>query len=334
MKKQTFFNMCFSALMFASFSVAAADELMVYSSKNASYLKPMLDQYSRETGTAVGYVIAPAPMLVSRLVLEGAETKADVLLASGVGNFVNTTAKRLLAPLVSRTLERNVPEHLRAKDDTWFAFSKRARTLIYHTDRVKESDLDGYAGLADAKWRGRVCLRTSQAEYTRTLISTLVAKWGEQRTTEVIKGWVANLALPPLADDDQIIAAIREGQCDVGMVNSYYYARLKREDPQTPLKLFWADQDTDGVHMNITAVGVTAHAKNRAQALDFVEWLTTKEAQVQYAKISMEYPVHPKVYPPREIAKWGRFKEDKTSLDHALRLSGTAQQILTNVGYQ
>lgn len=289
----------------------AASELVIYSSKNASYMKPLFDEYSRETGVAISFLVGPMPALISRLEIEGTGNKADIILGTGASYFWTASDKGLFAPVPSKTLERNVPEHLRSPRNDWFSFSKRARTIVYNTDKVSESELSSYADLAVSKWQGRLCLTTSSSDYTRSLIAMLIAASNVEKTQATVSGWVQNLAIPPVQDDMQIVEAISSGKCDVGIINSYYYARLKREQPDTKLRLFWADQNSAGVHMNITAAAVTANSSNKVQAIDFVEWLTTKRPQVRYANLSMEYPVNPKVYPAREVAKWGRFSEDE-----------------------
>ena len=289
----------------------AASELVIYSSKNASYMKPLFDEYSRETGVAISFLVGPMPALISRLEIEGTGNKADIILGTGASYFWTASEKGLFAPVPSKTLERNVPEHLRSPRNDWFSFSKRARTIVYNTDKVSASELSSYADLAVSKWQGRLCLTTSSSDYTRSLIAMLIAASNVEKTQATVSGWVQNLAIPPVQDDMQIVEAISSGKCDVGIINSYYYARLKREQPDTKLRLFWADQNSAGVHMNITAAAVTANSSNKVQAIDFVEWLTTKRPQVSYANLSMEYPVNPKVYPAREVAKWGRFSEDE-----------------------
>ncbi len=308
------FLTCFISLVYIFFFTTktfAASELVIYSSKNASYIKPLFDKYSRETGVAISFLVGPTPALISRLEIEGKGSNADIILGTGASYFWTASKKGLFAPVPSKTLERNVPTHLKSPNNDWFSFSKRARTIIFNTDKVSESELSSYADLAASKWRGRLCLTTSSSDYTRSLIAMLIAAGNEETTQATVSGWVKNLAIAPVQDDMQIVEAISSGKCDVGIINSYYYARLKREQPDTKLKLFWADQNSTGVHVNITAAAVSANSSNKVQAIDFVEWLTTKRPQVSYTNLSMEYPVNPKVYPAREVAKWGRFSEDE-----------------------
>lgn len=323
--------LCLAGFSLCLSSGVTAAELQVYSSKNASYVKPLFDDYSRETGVAVSYLIAPTADLISRLEIEGAASKADILLATGASLFWSASQKGLFSSVKSRTLKRNVPKHLKSASNDWFSFSKRARTLIYNADTVDADELLGYADLASDKWKGKLCLRTSKAEYTQSLVAMLIERMGEKDAKTMLQGWVSNLAIAPLADDQDIIDSIEEGKCEVGIVNSYYYARLKRAEPDTHLKLFWADQGGKGVHVNTSAVAVTAHSSNKDQAIDFLEWLSTKRTQAQYAKLSMEYPVNKKVRPAREVAEWGRFKEDNSSLENAGIYKRKAVELLKDV---
>ncbi|WP_191601943.1 extracellular solute-binding protein [Marinomonas algicola] len=306
----------FIMALFSLPQLVLAEELMVYSSRNATYIKPLFDDYSRETGVGVRYLVAPGPTLISRLSVEGEASPADLFITAGAANLWSASQKGLLSSVRSRTLDKNVPDYLKSSKGDWFAFSKRARTILYNPEKVSADELHGYADLAQSKWQGRLCLRSFKDEYSQSLVAMLINDVGTDKTEEIVNGWVSNLAMNPLDDDMKIAAAINQGLCDVGIVNSYYFARFKREQPDTKLKLFWADQDGKGVHVDITGVAVTASAKNKQAALDLLEWLTIKQTQVFFANLSMEYPANPKVYPAREVAKWGKFKEDKAPVEN------------------
>lgn len=312
----------------------AAPELLVYSTKNASYLTPLLDRYSAETGTPVGYLVEPASALIARLEAEGEQSKADLLLTTGAASLWLATQKGLTAAVDSSTLTNNVPEHLRAPDNYWFGFSKRTQTLIYNSTTLDKSELKGFTDLADPKWEGSLCLRTSQQPYTQALVAMMINRDGEQKTLATLQGWVNNLAVRPFAEDAQMFPALEQNLCDVSIVNSYYFARYKHDHPDTPLKLFWADQDSSGVHVDITGAAVTAHAPNKAGATDLLEWLTLKETQAQYAKLSLEYPVNKKVYPARQIGRRGQFIEDQHNVAASGQFREQAVVLLKQAGYR
>ena len=292
----------------------AAGDITVYSSRNASYLKPLFDEYSRETNVSVSYLVAPASALLSRLEVEGTKSKADLLFTTGVKNLIMAESKGLLSSVDSRTLIRNVPEQYRSQRNQWFGLSKRARTIVYNPEKVDEGALSSYTDLANPKWERRLCLSLLTSDYNQSLVAFLLKHSDDKTTLSHIKGWEKNLATNQLGDDIQVMEAIDKGQCDLGITNSYYFVRYKRIHPDTNLKLLWANQNTTGVYVDVTGAAITANAPNRKQAIDLLEWLTTKQIQVKYSRLSMEYPTHENVFPPREVAKWGRFKEGKLNL--------------------
>lgn len=308
--------------------------LTVYSSRNASYLKPLFDEYSRDAGVAVDYLVAAPKALIARMETEGARGTADLLWVVGAGNLGLADAKGLLQPVRSRSLGRNVPEHLRSPNGTWFALSRRARTIVYHSGRVDLTDDAGYRELADERWKGRLCLTTSGSDYTIDLVSLLLARQGREATLAMLKGWVNNLAVAPLNEDAGVINAIQRGVCDIGIINSYYFARLQHDDPDTPLRLAWPDQDGSGVSLNLSGAGVSAHAPNPGVAMDFLEWMLRKRQQSDYAAMSLEYPVNPKVYPPRLLGKWGEFKADVQPLSNAWAYRDVAITLMQLAGYR
>ncbi|MBR9866161.1 MAG: extracellular solute-binding protein [Oceanospirillales bacterium] len=231
-------------------------------------------------------------------------------------------------------MTKNAPGHLRSTDNHWFGFSKRTQTLLYNSATLNEAELKGYADLADSRWAGNLCLRTSQQPYTQSLVAMMINRDCEQKTLTTLQGWVDNLSVRPFAEDTQIFSAMEQQICDVSIVNAYYFARYKQEHPETSLKLFWADQDSSGVHVDITGAALIRHAPNREQAIDLLEWLTTRQAQVQYAGLSLGYPVNKKVYPVREIARRGSFIEDQSNVAAIGIYRKQAVALLKQAGYR
>ena len=204
----------------------AADELVVYSARNEQLIKPLFDAYTKETGTPIKFLTGSESALLEKLKTEGAATPADILITVDAGNLWLAASQGVLAKVKSKTLDANIPKHLRDPDGRWYGFSVRARTIVYNTNKVKPSDLSTYEDLADSKWKGRLCLRTSKKVYNQSLTAMLIAQHGEKKTEELVKGWVANLAVEPFSNDTKVMEAIAAGQCDVGIVNTYYYGRL------------------------------------------------------------------------------------------------------------
>ncbi|MHB8915051.1 MAG: extracellular solute-binding protein [Thiobacillus sp.] len=328
-----------AALVIAAASLPAlADEVVVYSARNEQLIKPLFDAYTRETGVDVKFITDKEGPLMARLKAEGSNTPADVLLTVDAGNLWQASEEGLLRPIKSKTLQANVPAHLRDPDNEWFGLSVRARTLIYNTSKVKPSDLSTYEDLANSKWKGRLCLRTSKKVYNQSLVAMMINEYGEEKTENIVRGWVANLATPPLADDTKAMEAVAAGQCDVTLVNTYYYGRLMEKNPSLPLGIFWPNQNLKnkaaGVHVNVSGAGVTRHAKNPAGAQKLIEWLSSDKAQNLFADVNMEYPVNPKNAPDKVVAGWGSFKQNLINVKEAGSLQVKAVKLMDRAGYK
>ena len=312
----------------------AAEALVVYSARNEQLIKPLVDAYSAATGTPIRFITDKEGPLLARLKTEGARTPADVLLTVDAGNLWQAARDGVLAKVDSNVLKANIPAHLRDPDDRWFGLSIRARTLVYNTKRVHPEQLSGYEDLAEPKWKGRLCLRTSKKVYNQSLVAMLIAHLGEDRAEKIVRGWVANLATNVFADDTKLMEAMAAGQCEVGIVNTYYYGRLKKKQPELPLALFWPNQNDRGVHVNVSGAGVTAHAKHRAAAVKFLEWLSSEKAQNLFADENLEYPANPKVKPHASVAAWGTFKQDTINVAEAGALQAKAVMLMDRAGYK
>ncbi|MEM7084401.1 MAG: extracellular solute-binding protein [Pseudomonadota bacterium] len=193
--------------------------------------------------------------------------------------------------------------------------------------------LSTYAALADEEWQGKLCLRTSKKVYNQSLVAMMIANYGEAETEKVVRGWVENLAAPVFSSDTKVIEAIAAGQCDVGIVNSYYLGRLVDKDPNYPVKIFFANQSTDGVHVNISGAGVTKSSGNVEAATRLIEWLATGDAQQQFAGVNIEYPLLPSTKVSDLVAQWGTFKPQLINVGQAGELQTAAVKLMDRVGY-
>ncbi|MDX1251312.1 MAG: Fe(3+) ABC transporter substrate-binding protein [Gammaproteobacteria bacterium] len=312
----------------------AAEELVVYSARIEKLIKPLLDTYKKETGTSIKLLTGKEGPLLERLKAEGARTPADVLITVDAGNLWQAGQSGLLAKIDSKILNDNVPAHLRDPDGQWYGVSIRARTIVYNTKKVKPADLSTYEALGEAKWKGRLCLRSSKKVYNQSLVAMMIAELGEPKTEEVVKSWVKNLATPPFSDDENLLDALAAGQCDAGIVNSYYVGRLQRSRPNTPIAVFWPNQGDRGVHVNVSGAGVTKHARHRDAAVKFVEWLSSEKAQKLFADANLEFPVNPKVKPDPLVAAWGTFKQDTINVSEAGKLQAKAVMLMDRAGYK
>lgn len=309
------------------------NSITVYSARQEHLIKPLFDRYTEETGVPIRYITDSAGALLQRLRAEAENSPADILLTVDAGNLWQAAQQQALQPTTSDTLNNNIPAHLRDPENRWFGLSVRARTIVYSTARVQPEQLSTYADLAQPQWQNRLCLRTAKKVYNQSLVAMLIVAQGEKRTEEIVRGWVNNLAAPPFADDVAVMNAITAGQCDVGIVNSYYFGRLQKDDADIPLALFWTNQKTDGVHVNISGAGITRHSNNADGARQLLEWLSAGEAQGLFAALDLEYPANPAVPAAPLVQAWGEFRPNIVNVAKAGELQATAVKLMDRAGY-
>lgn len=317
----------------------ADDGLVVYTARKEHLIKPLFDRFTADTGIPIRYVTDAAGPLLARLEAEGERSRADILMTVDAGNLWQAAASGVLQPLDSSVLRENVPASLRDSDNRWFGLTIRARTIVYSTERVAADELSSYEALAEPAWSGRLCLRTAKKVYNQSLVATLIVAHGEERTEQIVRGWVDNLAVPPFSNDNSVVEAIAAGQCDVGIVNTYYFARMQADDPELPVAIFWPNQPGDGaegrgVHVNISGAGITRASQRVDKAARLLEWLSAAEAQRQLALLNLEYPVNPVVGLPAPLQQWGDFLADDVPVAEAGRLQPAAIRLMDRAGYR
>jgi iron(III) transport system substrate-binding protein len=324
------------ALLLASLlaPLAQAAELVVYTERREPLVKPLFDRYEKQTGTRVRLLSDGAPVLIERLAAEGANTRADIFMAVDAGNLWQAAERGLLAPTRSAKLEAAIPANLRDPQGRWFALSQRARTIVHSTVRVKPAGLSTYEALAAPEWKGRLCLRSSKKVYNQSLVATMIERLGAERSEQVVRGWVANLATAPFADDTLLAKAIAAGQCDVGIINTYYLGRLQHDEPGFPVQVFWADQAGAGAHVNISGAGIVAASKNKAAAQAFLEWLASPAVQADFASINFEIPASPGVALDPVVAAWGPFRGDAVNVSVAGQRQAEAVRLMDRAGWR
>ncbi|AYC34751.1 extracellular solute-binding protein [Pseudomonas cavernae] len=328
-------NPLLAALAFslAATSVHAADEVVVYSSRIDELIKPVFDAYTAKTGVTVKFITDKEAPLMQRIKAEGENATADLLLTVDAGNLWQAEQMGILQPFTSKTIEANIPPQYRSSSGAWTGLSLRARTIVYSTERVQPQELSTYEALAGKEWEGRLCLRTSKKVYNQSLTATLIETHGAAKTETILQGWVNNLATDVFADDNAVIQAVDAGQCDVGIVNTYYYGRLHQQNPQLRAKLFWPNQQDRGVHVNLSGIGLTQYAPHPQAAQQLVEWMTGAEAQSLFAGINQEYPANPQVKPSAEVAAWGSFKADSLPVEVAGKRQAEAIKLMDRAGW-
>jgi len=312
--------------------VHAAEEVVIYSARHYGQEKAF-DAFTKKTGIQIKLLNGDTGQLFERLKAEGDKTPADVLLTVDAGNLWNAARAGLLAPVDSPELQKSIPAHLRDPQNRWFGLTMRARTIMYNTKKVNPAQLSTYEALGDPRWKGRLCLRSSGYIYNQSLLATMIKRHGEAKTEEVVRGWVANQPVI-ISGDTKILEAIAAGQCDVGITNTYYLARQLAKDPSFPVAPFFANQATTGTHVNISGAGVTAHARNRANAIKLLEFLASPEAQQMFADTSQEYPANPKAEVHPVVKAWGSFKQDDINVATAGEFQAAATRLADRVGYK
>ncbi len=310
------------------------NDLVIYSARNEHLIKPVFDAYSKETGVKIKFVTDKEGPLLQRLKAEGSSTPADILITVDAGNLWHAANENLLCPVNSHILNKNIPEHLSDPENRWFGFSLRVRTIVYNSNKVNPSELSTYEDLASNKWFKRLGMRTSKKVYNQSLVALMISEYGIEKTEKIVEGWVRNLAADVYMDDTSLLEAMAAGQCDVGIVNTYYFGRLLREKPELPLAIFWANQEIGGVHVNISGAGITRYAKNKEEAIKFLEWLSGEAAQKIFAEVNLEYPANPSVEIDSFVKSWGSFKQSTINLSEAGEYQEQAVKLMDRVGYK
>ena len=315
-------------------TVAEPVTLTLYSSRKEHLIKPVLERYTEQTGVTFNLHTGKPGPLLERLSATGEQSEADLLLTVDAGNLWHAAERGLLAPVDSEHLMDVIPEALRDPQHRWFGVTKRARTIAYNTERVKPEEMTTYEDLADPKWRGRLCLRTSKKVYNQSLTVALISHHGEEKAETIVAGWVANLAAEPFSNDTKALKAVNQGQCDLTIANTYYFGRLMREGAANNLALFWPNQDAQGVHVNVSGAGVLKSSPHPEAATAFLEWMAEPEAQNLLASLNLEYPVRPDVPASPLVRAWGEFRHDSMNLSEAGRLQARAIRLMDRVGWR
>jgi iron(III) transport system substrate-binding protein len=317
---------------------ANANEINVYSHRQPFLINPFLKAFEKKTGIKVNVVFS-SKGLVQRLLAEGPRSPADVVLTVDIGRLYAYVDKKLFAAISSKKLSSNIPPHLRDSGNRWFGLSKRARIVAIAKGRVKPSEIKRIEDLANPKWKGRICSRPGSHVYNRALLASLIAAHGEKEAEAWARGLVSNLARRPQGNDRAQVKAIYEGVCDIAIINSYYYGKLKTS--KIAAQRGWADsmqivftnQSDRGNHVNISGGGVAKYSKNKGSAVKLLEFLTEQTAQTLYGKINYEFPINPKTVPSPEVKSWGSFKEDNLRIEKIAALTPIAQRIIDRVGW-
>ena len=327
-------SLLLSLFILVSCAHESSEELTIYTSRQPQLLEPIIETFYQETGIKVNLLSGNAQELMERIVIEGDESKADIFMTVDAGVLWQAAERDIFAEIDSDILKNNIPEYLRDSNDLWFGLSKRARTIVYSSDQFSDSDFSTYEDLADPKWQGKLCLRTSKKVYNRSLMASMIDAYGFDQAKKIVSGWVSNLATEVFSNDTNALKAVSSGQCGVTIVNTYYLARLLDDPKYNNLNLFWANQNDRGVHVNISGAGIVKTTKNKTNATKLLEYLSSEDAQDFYASANKEYPILKGALVHDAIRDWGEFFEDEINVSKLGSLQKEAVFLAQEVGYK
>ena len=312
-----------------------ANEVNIYSHRQPFLINPFLEEFTKKTGIKTN-VVYSTKGLAQRLKAEGESSPADVILTVDIGRLYIYEDYNLLQPIKSNVLDSNIPMHLKSPQNKWFALSKRSRVIVASKTRVEKNAIKRIEDLAKPEWKGRICSRPGSHVYNRALMASIIAAHGEEKAEKWAASFVNNLARRPQGNDRAQVKAIFEGQCDIAIINNYYFGKLKYSEDEQQQKwaeavnLIFPNQEKNdrGAHMNISGGGVAIHSKNKDNAVKLIEFLAGDKAQEIYAKQNHEYPIRPNIKVSDVVKLWGYpFKMDSLNLTILADLNDKAGKI-------
>ncbi len=325
---------------FALPGFASAQEVVnVYSARHYDSDATLYNAFTEQTGIRVNLIEAGADELIQRIQSEGRNSPADVIITVDAGRLWRADEAGILASVQSDALEAAIPASLRHPEGRWFGLSQRARGIAYSTDRVDPAALSTYEDLASETWQGRVCTRSSTNIYSISMTASLIATSGVDAAQAWADGLARNLARSPQGGDTDQIRAVAAGECDVAIVNHYYLARLIASNDAADqavagaVGFFFPNQDDRGTHVNISGAGVVATAPNQANAIRFIEFLATPEAQEIFAKANHEYPAREGIAVSDAVAGLGTFRSDALNVAAYGENSAEALRVMDRAGW-
>ncbi|MEP4034926.1 extracellular solute-binding protein [Pseudophaeobacter sp.] len=320
-------------------SAAAEGELNLYSSRHYDTDERLYSDFEEATGITINRIEGKADELIARMVAEGANSPADILLTVDTSRLARAKDAGILQSVDSDVLEAKVPGYIQDSDNQWFGFSQRARIIFFDKNDVANPPRT-YLDLADPAYKGLVCIRSSTNTYNQTLLASIVTHHGSEVAADWAKGVVANMARAPQGGDTDQMRGIVSGECEIAVGNSYYFARSIRKnvkglsDDRDMIGWVFPSQDAEGAHMNLSGGGVAAHAPNRDNAVKFLEYLASDQAQQYFSSGNDEYPGVPGVALAPSIAALGHFKPDDVSLADVAKNIPEAQKIFNETGWE
>jgi iron(III) transport system substrate-binding protein len=319
-------------------AVQAEETVNVYSYRQPSLIEPLLKTFSEQSGIEVNLIFAEKG-LIERMVQEGSNSPADVLLTADIGRLVEAQNKELSQPVKDEAIIKNVPENLSDPGGHWYGLTMRARVAYVSRERVRQDHVS-YEELAEPKWKGKVCLRSGQHPYNLGLIAAMIARRGEEKTKEWLAGLKANLAVRPSGNDRSQAKSVHAGECDVAIANTYYMGKMltNTEEPEQQewaksVRILFPSSPEMGTHVNISGMLLARHAPHRENGVKLMRFLAEPAAQELYAEGNFEYPVNPSVKPSEIVRAWGDFAPDSLPIAEIARYERRASELVDEAGF-
>lgn len=342
MIKSIFHSFFIFALLVAGLQNAALaeQEVNVYSARKEALIKPLLKQFTTRSGIKVNLVTGKADTLLKRLESEGRNTPADILITTDAGRLFRAQQSGVLQAVKSSKLENIIPANYREPEGFWYGLSVRARPIFYVKGKVNAEELSSYENLTDEKFKGRICIRSSNNIYNQSLVASMIAANGIEATEKWATALVKNMARPPRGGDRDQIRAAATGQCDIAIANTYYYGAMiagkkaRDNNAASKMAIFWPNQSDRGTHVNISGAGVTRYAQHKENAIKLLEFLVNKTSQKWYADVNHEYPVRKDVSASELLKSWGQFKSDAINLSLLGKNNPAAVKLMDRAGWK
>ncbi|SHE65581.1 iron(III) transport system substrate-binding protein [Marinitoga hydrogenitolerans DSM 16785] len=338
MKKFAFFIVLIISLnIFAGvFGYGQGGEVNVYTSRHYDTDQKLYDEFTKLTGIKVNVIKAGEDELIERMKNEGKDTNADLFITSDVGRLHRAKILGLLQPMVTETLTRNIPASLRDRDNYWYALTVRARVLAYAPERVDITKIKTYDDLINPEWKGKILIRSSSNIYNQSLVASFIAMYGEEWAFNWSKGIVKNMAREPKGNDRAQVIAVASGEGDIAVVNTYYIGKMlfssdkQQVNAAKKVKLYFPEK----THINVSGAGIAKYSKNKENAIKLLEFLTSKDAQKEFAEANYEYPANPEVEPSDFLKSFGEFTSQGVDLTLLGEYNSKAVELMDKAGWK
>ncbi|MDR1889202.1 MAG: Fe(3+) ABC transporter substrate-binding protein [Zoogloeaceae bacterium] len=339
-KLGSFFMAVLASCVIGNAAAEGEQVVNIYSARHYESDKALYALFQQETGIKVNELNAAAPELIERIKREGEATAADVFITVDGGILHTAKTSGVLQPVTSAKALANIPATLRDSENYWIGLTTRARVIVYALDRVQPAQLSTYEDLAHPKWKGKVVARSSTAMYDQSLLASLIMLDGEKAAGDWVRGIAANFARPPKGNDRDQAKSIVAGIGDVALMNTYYIGQmLNSRDPEEvraarQIGVFFPNQQSTGTHVNVSGIGLARYAKNRENALRFIEFLTDVRAQEHFSAQNYEFPTNPKAKKHQLLESWGTFKTQSIDFSTLGKNNAKAIQLFLQGGWK